>query len=135
MPPCLGISQTRSSILRSSIVIRRRSLPPPTARSRRRRHEARAADAQAHVARVLELLVLRCRHGVSIVQEDSNMRITILDPTATPPAAAAHDEPAAGPLAGKTVGIRLDRAWRSFEWVSDEWASAFRARGASVTSW
>ena len=63
------------------------------------------------------------------------MRITILDPTATPPAAAAHDEPAAGPLAGKTVGIRLDRAWRSFEWVSDEWASAFRARGASVTSW
>ena len=63
------------------------------------------------------------------------MRITILDPTAPPPAAGAHDEPAAGLLAGKTVGIRLDRAWRSFEWVADEWANAFRARGATVTSW
>jgi hypothetical protein len=68
-------------------------------------------------------------------REDSQMRITILDPTATPPEAAAHDEPAAGPLAGKTVGIRRDRAWRSFDWVSDEWEHALRALGAGVTTW
>jgi hypothetical protein len=63
------------------------------------------------------------------------MRITILDPTAAPPVAADTDEPAVGPLAGKTVGIRLDRAWRSFEWVADEWATALRAAGANVVRW
>jgi len=63
------------------------------------------------------------------------MRITILDPTAAPAVVAEADEPAVGSLAGKTVGIRLDRAWRSFEWVADEWTAAFRAAGADVTRW
>ena len=63
------------------------------------------------------------------------MRITILDPTATPPEIADVDEPASGPLAGKTVGIRLDRAWMSFEWVADEWTRELRAAGAEVRSW
>jgi hypothetical protein len=63
------------------------------------------------------------------------MRITILDPTAAPPDAAMTDEPAAGDLRGRTVGIRLDRAWRSFEWVADEWAAALGALGADVRRW
>jgi hypothetical protein len=63
------------------------------------------------------------------------MRITILDPTAIPQEAAGVDEPAAGSVAGKTVGIRLDRAWKSFEWVADEWARELRAAGAEVRSW
>ena len=63
------------------------------------------------------------------------MRIRILDPTAAAPDAASVDEPLAGSVAGKTVGIRLDRAWRSFEWVADEWRAVFEALGASVKLW
>ena len=63
------------------------------------------------------------------------MRIRILDPTAPAPDATPVDEPPAGSVAGKTVGIRLDRAWRSFEWVADEWRSVFEALGASVRLW
>ena len=63
------------------------------------------------------------------------MRIRILDPTAAAPDVTPIDEPAAGDLAGKVVGIRLDRAWRSFEWVADEWQSVFASLGASVRLW
>jgi len=63
------------------------------------------------------------------------MRIRILDPTAAAPEATGLDEPLAGLVAGKTVGIRLDRAWRSFEWVADEWRAVFERLGASVRLW
>ena len=63
------------------------------------------------------------------------MRIRILDPTAGAPDAAIVDEPLAGSIAGKIVGIRLDRAWRSFEWVADEWRRELEMRGASVKLW
>jgi len=62
-------------------------------------------------------------------------RVTILDPTAPPPDAAETEEPAVETIAGQKVGIRLDRAWKSFEWVADEWGRAFRALGAEVTAW
>jgi hypothetical protein len=79
----------------------------------------------------------------------SARRITILDPRAEPlashPSPAAADtadatacaEPAArttavGSLAGRTVGLRLDRSWRSYETVLDVWEPALRAGGASV---
>lgn len=62
-------------------------------------------------------------------------RVTVLDPTAPPPADEAGPGPDAGPLAGKVVGIRTDRTWRSFEWVADEWADALRAAGAEVRRW
>lgn len=62
-------------------------------------------------------------------------RITILDPTAPPPDVDPDPGPEAGPLEGKVLGIRLDRAWKSFEWVSDEWARALRNTGAEVRLW
>ncbi len=62
-------------------------------------------------------------------------RVTILDPTAPPPEDGAQPEPAAGNLGGKLVGLRLDRAWRSFHWVAEEWAASFRALGARVEVW
>jgi hypothetical protein len=62
-------------------------------------------------------------------------RLTILDPTAPPPEVDADPGPAAGPLAGKVVGLRFDHAWRSFEWVLDEWAPRFEAAGATVDRW
>ena len=62
-------------------------------------------------------------------------RIAVLDPTAPPP----DDDEGPGPdvesLAGRLVGIRYDRAWRSFEWVIDEWARSFEADGAQVRRW
>ena len=43
--------------------------------------------------------------------------------------------PDAGPLAGRRVGIRFDRAWRSWLWVIDEWVPRFEAAGATVDRW
>jgi len=62
-------------------------------------------------------------------------RTTILDPTAAPPAVDLDPGPDAGPLAGKRVGIRFDRAWRSWLWTIDEWAPRLEAAGATVDRW
>ena len=62
-------------------------------------------------------------------------RITILDPTAAAPEVDPDPGPDAGHLAGKVVGIRSDRTWRSFEWVVDEWRPELEAAGASVRPW
>lgn len=35
-----------------------------------------------------------------------------------------------GPLAGQVVGLRLDRSWRSYEVVLDEWQRLLREAGA-----
>ena len=37
-----------------------------------------------------------------------------------------------GPIAGKTVGLRLETAWRSYIAVVEEWEQCFRADGATV---
>ena len=63
------------------------------------------------------------------------MKLTVLDPTAPPPAVDADPGPDAGPLAGKRVGIRFDRAWRSWLWTIDEWAPRLEAAGATVDRW
>jgi hypothetical protein len=62
-------------------------------------------------------------------------RIKVLDPTAPPPEADADPGPDAGPLAGRVVGIRFDRTWRSFEWVIDEWRGDLEAAGAGLRLW
>lgn len=59
-------------------------------------------------------------------------RIRILDPTARPPATDPDPGPDAGTLAGKRVGLRYDTAWRSWEWVLDEWEPLLREAGAEV---
>ena len=55
----------------------------------------------------------------------------ILDPTV---AFEAEDQSLtfdlAGHLAGKMVGLRLDRAWRSYMVVVDEWEKLLRRDGA-----
>ena len=63
------------------------------------------------------------------------MRITILDPTAPPPAVVDDPGPDAGTLKGCRVGLRFDTAWRSYEWVLDEWQPRFEAAGATVDRW
>ncbi len=63
------------------------------------------------------------------------MKVTMLDPTAAPPAIDADPGPDAGPLAGLRVGLRFDRTWRSWLTVLDEWAPRFDAAGATVDRW
>jgi hypothetical protein len=63
------------------------------------------------------------------------VRVRVLDPTATPPATVADPGPDAGPLAGKTVGLRYDSAWRSWLYVLDEWEPRLHALGARTRRW
>jgi hypothetical protein len=42
------------------------------------------------------------------------VRMKVLDPTAPPPEIGADPGPDAGTLAGRLVGLRYDRTWRSF---------------------
>ena len=62
-------------------------------------------------------------------------RVRVLDPTAPPPSDDSGAGPDAGTLAGKLVGIRYDRTWRSFEWVIDEWSRDLKEAGADVRLW
>lgn len=59
-------------------------------------------------------------------------RITVLDPTAG--VDDRIDDPGldAGPLAGRTVGFRVDVLWPSWDWVVDEWTAGLTADGAAV---
>jgi len=60
---------------------------------------------------------------------------TILDPTAARDDDNASPGPDAGLLAGKRIGFRLDRMWRAWDWISEQWAESFRAAGAEVSFW
>ncbi len=62
-------------------------------------------------------------------------RIRVLDPTAPPPEVSTDPGPDAGALAGRVVGIRFDRTWRSFLHVKDEWIRSLEAAGARVHAW
>ena len=62
-------------------------------------------------------------------------RTVILDPTAAPPDVNSDPGPDVGELRAKRVGIRYDHAWRSFEWVIDEWMPLLRDEGADVITW
>ncbi|GIX31942.1 MAG: hypothetical protein KatS3mg124_2414 [Porticoccaceae bacterium] len=59
----------------------------------------------------------------------------VLDPTAVRADDDGSPGPAAGPLAGKTVGFRLDEIWRAWDWVVDLWAAELVAAGARVRRW
>jgi len=59
----------------------------------------------------------------------------VLNPTAN----RQDDNPSpgadAGLLAGKRIGFRLDRMWRAWDWISEQWAENFREAGAEVSFW
>jgi hypothetical protein len=59
----------------------------------------------------------------------------VLDPTAGRAADIASPGPDAGWVAGKHIGFRLDRMWRAWDWISEQWADRFRAAGAEVSFW
>lgn len=59
----------------------------------------------------------------------------VLDPTAVREDDISSPGPDAGPLAGKTVGFRLDEIWRAWDWVSEIWGREFEKAGATVKYW
>lgn len=61
--------------------------------------------------------------------------IMVLDPTAKRADDITSPGPDAGSLIGKRVGFRLDRMWRAWDWISEQWAERFRAAGAEVVFW
>lgn len=59
----------------------------------------------------------------------------VLEPTALRTDDITSPGPDAGPLAGKTIGFRLDEIWRAWDWISAIWADEFRKAGATVKFW
>lgn len=59
----------------------------------------------------------------------------VLDPTALRADDITSPGPDAGPLAGKTIGFRLDEIWRAWDWMTEYWAEEFRNLGAEVKFW
>ena len=59
----------------------------------------------------------------------------VLDPTSTRDDDIADAGPDAGVLAGKRIGFRVDRIWRAWDWISEDWAERLRAAGAAVSFW
>jgi hypothetical protein len=62
-------------------------------------------------------------------------RIVVLDPTAPARETQPDPGPDAGDVAGHSVGVRYDRAWRSFAAVIDEWIPRLTRAGAQVRTW
>jgi Fe-S cluster biogenesis protein NfuA len=59
----------------------------------------------------------------------------IVSPAASVGAGNDSPGPEAGPLAGLTVGFRVDRLWRSWDWAADQWARSLGEAGATVVTW
>jgi Fe-S cluster biogenesis protein NfuA len=61
--------------------------------------------------------------------------VEVLDPSVTVIVGDIDPGPPAGPLAGRTVGIRVDVLWRSFDLTVEEWTKQLEAAGAKVVLW
>lgn len=61
--------------------------------------------------------------------------MTVLDPRTQGTDQRRDQGPAAGPLSGKRVGLRLDEFWGCWDLVTDEWATALEADGVTVVKW
>lgn len=59
----------------------------------------------------------------------------VLDPSAARDDDIADPGPDAGEVFGKRIGFRVDRIWRCWDWISEEWANRLRAAGAEVSFW
>src|SRR6202011_746223 len=62
--------------------------------------------------------------------------VEVIDPTGVAPdVGSPNPGPDTGPLRGKTVAIRQDILWGSFDWTVEEWTAGLEAAGATVVSW
>jgi hypothetical protein len=107
-----------------------------------RLHATLVALLERHTRRPVGLVLHDPRAGAPLGLVDdgapdrANARIVVLDPTGVlPDYGVADPGPAAGPLAGKTVAIRMDILWKSFDWTVEEWRKRLEAAGATVRTW
>jgi hypothetical protein len=61
--------------------------------------------------------------------------ISVLDPRAEDAGVDRGNGPDFGPLRGRTVGIKTDEFWYSWDWVAEEWAKLLEADGAETVTW
>ena len=61
--------------------------------------------------------------------------ISVFDPTASRGDDIASPGPDLGLVAGKRIGFRVDRIWRCWDWISEDWAKRLEAAGAQVSFW
>ena len=59
----------------------------------------------------------------------------VLDPTTSREDDIASPGPDFGDLADKTIGIRVDQMWRSWDWITEIWAVERKKAGAKVKFW
>lgn len=59
----------------------------------------------------------------------------VLDPRAEAAGEMQGGGRGLGPLAGRTIGIKTDEFWLSWDVVAEEWAQALRADGAETVIW
>lgn len=59
----------------------------------------------------------------------------VLDPTVSLKAPDSSAGPPLGPLAGKTLGFRVDPYWTSWDVVAEEWSKLAQRDGAEVRFW
>lgn len=59
----------------------------------------------------------------------------VLDPSAACGDDIADHGPDVGDVAGKRIGFRVDRIWRCWDWISEEWANRLQIAGAEVSFW
>jgi hypothetical protein len=59
----------------------------------------------------------------------------VLSPQPQHAAVGRPECPPVGALRGKTVGLRRDRFWLSWDWITDEWARLLEADGAETVTW
>ena len=60
---------------------------------------------------------------------------TVLSPQPTQRSLSKPPCPPVGALRGKRVGLRRDRFWLSWDWITDEWARLLEADGATTVIW
>ncbi|WP_148573840.1 hypothetical protein [Nocardioides caldifontis] len=59
----------------------------------------------------------------------------VLSPQPHHGAAGRPQCPPVGALKGKTIGLRRDKFWLSWDWITDEWARLLEADGAETLIW
>jgi hypothetical protein len=74
--------------------------------------------------------------GAGVVDNGPVGQLIVLDPTGiAPDVGPPNPGPDAGPLKGRTVAIRHDILWRSFDWTVEEWTASLEQAGARVLTW
>jgi hypothetical protein len=61
--------------------------------------------------------------------------VAVLSPQPTKQTLSKPPCPPVGAIRGKRVGLRRDRFWLSWDWITDEWARLLEADGAGTVIW